>query len=152
MRDARPIGAKVQMVMRQLVVAELGRIPSRDDLEQIVLRHRNSASVFKRAIVGIKKIPLKAVRRLRSIGHTAPTRLDDDLHRAPSNFQYLASKCDLLAFNAISAFPEAFSSEEEAITYLLSKGYADFDALNFHLVPDFAFYRSLYPSAEANGR
>ncbi len=119
---------------RMIVIDELGRLPSKQDLEALYKVHRTSQNFLKRAVSRIKSYWRRAFG-------TISTRLSAPRMSAQ---ELLEQQCELIAFNALNDTATVYENEKDAVEYLLSEGYRALQPLDFHLVPDLDFFRSLY--------
>lgn len=121
--------------VRQFIASTLGRIPDKEDYEEIYRYNRNGRSLRNLIVSKTNQLSLRIKSRLtNSKTITSAIRPND-----------LALKlCNIHACNALSSSPHKFYSKEEAVSYIIHQGWQTLDPLDFHLQPDLTFYRNLY--------
>ena len=141
--NARMTGSEMQ----SLVAGALGMIPSHDELRAAYATHRESSSVLRRikSVVRNKVLPSSAA----APRDNQPRRNAFALGKQPKKAFSLEDLIDLSAFNAFLLQGKPIPSKADAVEFLLAEGYRSLVPLNFHLVPDPQFHRSLYSGTKS---
>ncbi|MEM5518913.1 glycosyltransferase [Henriciella sp. AS95] len=134
----RMTGAEMQSIVVELV----GSIPDRTQLHQAYQLHRQSSSLFRRLKSAVRKTitPNAAANKANRLGGV--------FNRGKAPVLTLEDMVNLAAFNALNRSGCSLDKASEVVEHVIEKGYQSLDPLDFHLVPDPPFHRSLYPDTQ----
>ena len=132
-----PSQTQSAQTVTKLIVTRLGRIPGRDDLEQLYRAHLASKNLRQRVRANFSSAKLLITGLMGKFG-------SGNANKGQSPRAHAIDNCDLITINALSSASEPFASKADAVEYLFEHGYKSLDALNYHLVPNLDFHRNLY--------
>ena len=143
--NARMTGAEMQSVISGI----LGTIPGRDELQSAYQEHRQSSSVLRRLTSTIRNTVRPGAPAGGQAQSSRAWRLPLPFQSRSKQAADLADWVNVAAFNALNRSGKTLNSRKEVADHVRNDGYKTLDPLDFHLVPDPPFHRSMYPATRS---